>query len=232
MICSTSDGSAAARSSGVGYRANRPGGTRFTRTSVVCAERIVAVSNWNALSWSSSQRASGYSSVRRRLTSRARPFGDRGRAIAEQHRGVTEERWVVSSPTEEDDARADDAGLRSRRDLFQLRRPLPVEDALRAGLPTITTRAFRPGVDEDAWLVVNNRSFASHPDQSNQTRADLAAQQREPWFDPAGGRPRGAAAGAVVRPRRLPRARRRSGRTPRRAPRWLLLDQGPPGHRA
>jgi mycothiol synthase len=99
---------------------------------------------------------------------------------------VTEERWVVSSPTEEDDARADDAGLRSRRDLFQLRRPLPVEDALRAGHPTITTRAFRPGADEDAWLEVNNRSFASHPDQSNQTRADLDAQEREPWFDPAG----------------------------------------------
>jgi mycothiol synthase len=99
---------------------------------------------------------------------------------------VTEERWVVSSPTEEDDARADQAGLRSRRDLFQLRRPLPVEDAVREGLPAITTRAFRPSVDEDAWLEVNNRSFASHPDQSNQTRADLDAQQREPWFDPAG----------------------------------------------
>jgi mycothiol synthase len=99
---------------------------------------------------------------------------------------MTEERRVVSSPTQADDDDAAAAGLRSRRDLFELRRPLPVEAALHEGLPPITTRAFRLGEDEDAWLEVNNRSFASHPDQSNQTRADLEAQEREPWFDPEG----------------------------------------------
>ena len=53
-------------------------------------------------------------------------------------------------------------------------------------MPTIATRPFRPGVDEDAWLEVNNRAFARHPDQRDQTRADVEAQEREPWFDPAG----------------------------------------------
>lgn len=93
---------------------------------------------------------------------------------------------MVSSPTAEDDERAAAAGLRSTRDLFQLRRPLPVEAELRAGLPEIATRAFRPGVDEDAWVEVNNRAFADHPDQGNQTRAAVEALEREPWFDPAG----------------------------------------------
>ena len=41
----TSAGSASARSAGAGYRANRAGVTRLTRTSVVCADRIVAVSS-------------------------------------------------------------------------------------------------------------------------------------------------------------------------------------------
>ena len=42
-------GSASARSSGVGYRANSAGVTMFTRTSVVCADRIVAVSSSKGL---------------------------------------------------------------------------------------------------------------------------------------------------------------------------------------
>ena len=93
---------------------------------------------------------------------------------------------MVSAPTADDDERAVQAGLTSRRDLFQLRRTLPVDDATRAGMPAVATRPFRPGVDEDAWVEVNNRAFAAHPDQSNQTRADLEAKEREAWFDPAG----------------------------------------------
>ena len=43
---STSAGSAAARSAGVGYLANSGGVTMLTRSSVVWADRIVAVSSW------------------------------------------------------------------------------------------------------------------------------------------------------------------------------------------
>jgi len=42
------------------------------------------------------------------------------------------------------------------------------------------------GRDEEAWLEVNNRAFAWHPDQHGQTMADITAAEAEPWFDPEG----------------------------------------------
>src|SRR5687767_2711614 len=60
----------------------------LTRTSLHWADRIVAARSWNGFSWSSSQRASGYSSARRRRVSRARPAGVRGRATSVVCRAV------------------------------------------------------------------------------------------------------------------------------------------------
>jgi mycothiol synthase len=77
-------------------------------------------------------------------------------------------------------------GLTRARVLHQLRRSLltPVpEPALPAG---VVLRAFRPGVDEEAWLAVNARAFADHPEQGGWTLADLRLRMSEPWFDPAG----------------------------------------------
>ena len=96
-------------------------------------------------------------------------------------------RWLVSDPSPGHDAAADRGGLVHRRDLVQMRRPLPVDDDARAGIdPLLRLRPFRPGADEAAWLTVNNRAFADHPDQSRQTLDDLQALEREPWFDPDG----------------------------------------------
>lgn len=77
-------------------------------------------------------------------------------------------------------------GLTVARELWQMRldplvRPAPVP--LPAGL---TVRPFRVGADEDAWLRLNTRAFAHHPEQGRLTRADLADRIAEPWFDPAG----------------------------------------------
>lgn len=79
-------------------------------------------------------------------------------------------------------------GYRPTRALLQLRRPLPVpaDHPARADDGGPELRAFVPGVDDAAWLRVNNRAFADHPDQGAETPATLAERTAEPWFDPAG----------------------------------------------
>jgi mycothiol synthase len=72
------------------------------------------------------------------------------------------------------------------RELHQLRRPLmsiPDDPPLADG---VIVRAFEPGRDDTAWLVVNAAAFASHPEQGRWTHDDLQSRIDEPWFDPAG----------------------------------------------
>jgi mycothiol synthase len=83
-------------------------------------------------------------------------------------------------------ALAASAGFARVRGLWQLYRPLASrlpEPRLPAG---IVVRTFVPGQDEQAWLTVNARAFADHPEQGRWTRQDLAQREQEPWFDPAG----------------------------------------------
>ncbi|HLI01305.1 MAG TPA: mycothiol synthase [Acidimicrobiales bacterium] len=77
------------------------------------------------------------------------------------------------------------AGWSTRRALYQMRRPLPVE-AARADEEPLPTRPFRVGVDEEAWLRVNNRAFDWHPEQGGWQRADVEGREAEPWFDADG----------------------------------------------
>jgi mycothiol synthase len=77
-------------------------------------------------------------------------------------------------------------GFERARVLWQMRRSLlePLPDI---PLPDgVTVRSFRPGSDEDAWIGVNARAFAGHPEQGRWTLADLLSRESEPWFDPAG----------------------------------------------
>ena len=46
-----------------------------------------------------------------------------------------------------------------------------------------TLRPFTPE-DAEAWLALNARAFAGHPEQGTLTRADLDVLLAEPWFDP------------------------------------------------
>jgi len=81
---------------------------------------------------------------------------------------------------------AEGLGFDKTRVLWQMRRsllaPLPA-----APLPDgISVRPFVVGQDESAWVVVNNRAFAAHPDQSEWGVDDLQARIEEDWFDPQG----------------------------------------------
>ncbi len=76
-------------------------------------------------------------------------------------------------------------GLVPARTLLIMQRPL-------ADLPApvvpegISIGTFRVGVDEQAWLTVNARAFAHHPEQGSIDADDLAERTGERWFDPAG----------------------------------------------
>jgi mycothiol synthase len=77
-------------------------------------------------------------------------------------------------------------GWIAQRTLWQLRRPLSGDLPDRPLPDGITLRAFAPGRDEDAWVAVNARAFAHHPEQGSWTVQDLRLRESQPWFDPAG----------------------------------------------
>jgi mycothiol synthase len=72
--------------------------------------------------------------------------------------------------------------------LLQMRRDLAgVDPDPRPALPEeVHVEPFRPGRDDEAWLRVNARAFAFHPEQGRWTPEDLRLREHEPWFDPAG----------------------------------------------
>jgi mycothiol synthase len=83
-------------------------------------------------------------------------------------------------------ALAQGLGFARTRVLLQMRRslsdPLPA-----ARLPEgVRVRTFVPGQDEQAWLRVNARAFADHPEQGRWRRPELDLRLAEPWFDPKG----------------------------------------------
>ena len=72
-------------------------------------------------------------------------------------------------------------GLVETRRLFQQRAPVERRTPrLRDG---DRIAAFRPGVDDAAWLDLNARAFADHPEQGSLTQADLDARKADDWFD-------------------------------------------------
>ncbi len=77
------------------------------------------------------------------------------------------------------------AGFAVDRRQHRMEVALPVTE--RATWPAdVEARAFRSGVDEAAWLRVNNRAFLNHPDQGGWVAEVLARRMTEPWFDPDG----------------------------------------------
>jgi len=90
--------------------------------------------------------------------------------------------WITAAH-DADDRAAAAAGFTGRGALVQLRVPVPPADTP-TWPPGTTVRPYRPGADDPAWLEVNNRAFAGHPEQGSWTPATLERRRREPWFDP------------------------------------------------
>ncbi|MEX2293144.1 MAG: mycothiol synthase [Acidimicrobiales bacterium] len=110
---------------------------------------------------------------------RARSIATAVEAVAERGGGTV--RLWVRGHDDPMDAAAVAAHMRLTRELLQMRRPLPVN-----GEGGLAVRPFRVGVDEAAWLEVNNRAFEWHPEQGHMTLSELQAHEAAPWFDPAG----------------------------------------------
>lgn len=90
--------------------------------------------------------------------------------------------WAMQAGPAEDE-RAKKNGFVPERDVIQMRVPLPLaDDVLRATRP-LATRPFVPGKDDEAWLRVNNRAFAEHPEQGSWTLAQLHDRLAGDWVD-------------------------------------------------
>jgi mycothiol synthase len=100
-------------------------------------------------------------------------------AVADDGRAV--QVWV-REPTAAHDHIASGLGLVATRDLLELRVPLPLPEPP----PALDWEPFRPGIDEQAWLEVNNRAFDWHLEQGGWAIEQLLEEEAEPWFDPPG----------------------------------------------
>ena len=101
----------------------------------------------------------------------------------ERHGGGRLVLWVSDAHPEDDPPLAH-VGFEPARDLYEMRVPLPIGLPIEFP-PDITVRDFVPGRDEAAWLEVNNRAFANHPEQGGWIEATLARRMADSWFDPS-----------------------------------------------
>jgi mycothiol synthase len=99
------------------------------------------------------------------------------------HGGRTLAAWIFGATSADDTAFAD-AGFQPRGTLFEMRAPLPPTESA-AWPDAFSLRTFEPGRDEAAWLAVNNRAFAGHPDQGDWHESTLRDRMAEAWFDPS-----------------------------------------------
>lgn len=77
-------------------------------------------------------------------------------------------------------------GLVVARELLIMTRSLADAVPMAALPPDTSVRTFVVGQDEEAWLRLNARAFACHPEQGSLTRTDLDERMAEPWFDAQG----------------------------------------------
>jgi mycothiol synthase len=78
---------------------------------------------------------------------------------------------------------ADENGFERIRTVIQMRKALA---DLSTKQHNFEIRTFLPGLDNEEWLVLNNKVFENHPEQGAWSLKDLQTRLNESWFDPAG----------------------------------------------
>ena len=96
--------------------------------------------------------------------------------------GGTVRLWVYHPAVDEV---VEDLGFRQERRLLQMRLPLPPR-LVPNSPPGHRLTNFEVGADEEAWIEMNNRAFAGHPENGSWDRSILADRIRQDWFDPEG----------------------------------------------
>jgi len=93
--------------------------------------------------------------------------------------------WVhyVEDPTTTLAARM---GFRVQRELAYMSRRLDARPGPAVFPPGVICRPYRPGLDDEAFLAVNNAAFAGHPENGSWTAEDFAERRALDWFDPSG----------------------------------------------
>ncbi len=93
--------------------------------------------------------------------------------------------WWVFQPDDAHDQASANLGFKKGRDLLHMKVLLPL--SFDVHLPEgVRLRSFDVGRDEEAWIQVNNRAFAQHPEQGSWDRDTLDRRMAEDWFDPEG----------------------------------------------
>ncbi len=95
-------------------------------------------------------------------------------------------RWWVFGATYEHNALAKHINLHAGRTMLQLHVTLPLTKQIIETTKQVSTQSFRVGIDEDAWLTVNNRAFSGHSEQGGWTKQILQSRLSEKWFNPDG----------------------------------------------
>lgn len=78
-----------------------------------------------------------------------------------------------------------DFGFSPERTLLRMERPLPHPETPRFPVG-VEVRGFRPGVDDGAWLEVNNAAFSGHPENSDLDEEELSRRLAYDWFEAEG----------------------------------------------
>ncbi len=103
-----------------------------------------------------------------------------------RQRGAAEIRYWAYGHRPADDDLPLGLGFDVERDLLQMRVALPLRREAPPLEEGFALRRFRPGLDEAAWLEVNNRAFAAHPEQGHWDLETLLEREAMAWFEPAG----------------------------------------------